>query len=102
MVELASQEDDPVALHENGRPIDGHLRRAWARDQAGRAEEVEELLARQPLPPPDGFVLHHRDVRGRSAECGEAEPQEQRGDFSQPRALGQAPTIDLPRQPYLP
>jgi hypothetical protein len=39
--------------------------------------QVKEFLRRHPPAPPDDLVLHHRQVRGRAAECRQAEPQEQ-------------------------
>ena len=55
-------------------------------DQVGRTDEIEELLARQPLPATHHLVLHHRDVRGGATERGEAELAEQQRELAERRA----------------
>ena len=57
--------------------VDGQLGRVGAGDEVGGAEQVEELLARQPAAPADDLVLHHRDVRRGAAEGRRAQPQEE-------------------------
>ncbi len=61
--------------------VDRHLRRARTRDEIRRCEQFEKPLVRQPFSATNEFVLHDRDVRGGSAECGQPEPQKRAGDF---------------------
>jgi hypothetical protein len=63
--------------------VNRHLGRVWAGNQIGCAEQIEEFLARQPLAAADDLVLHHRDVRCRTAKCGGAEFKKQYGNFEQ-------------------
>lgn len=62
---------------------DRELCRARARDQARRAEQVEKLLARQPLSSPDDVLLHHRDVTGRAAERDGPEGKEEAREIAE-------------------
>jgi hypothetical protein len=67
--------------------VNRHFGRTRSRHQVRCAEHVEEFVARDPAAAAHEFLLHHRDVCGRAAERGEAEPQERRCDFAQhPRA----------------
>jgi len=63
--------------------VDRQLGRVRPGDQVGRAQQVEEALAGDPSPPPHHLVLEQRDVRGRTAERGRAEPQEEQRDLAQ-------------------
>ena len=63
--------------------MDGHLGRVRPGDQVRRAQQVEELLVAQPLAPLDDLIVHHADVRGRPAEAGDPQLQEQGDDFPQ-------------------
>ena len=70
--------------------VDRQLGRVRPGDEVRRAEQVEELLVRQPLAAPDDLVLHHRDVRGGAAEGGRAQPEEEQRQFTQGCSLGAA------------
>lgn len=63
--------------------VDGHFGGVGAGDEVGRADQVEELLIGEPLPPSNDLVAHHRDVRSRTAEGGGAQAQEQSGDLAE-------------------
>ena len=55
-----------------------------ARDQVGRAQEIEEPLARDPAPAIDDLVLHEGDVGGRPAEADQPELEEDAPDLGEP------------------
>jgi hypothetical protein len=63
--------------------VDRHFGGVGARDEIGRAEQVEVLFFGEPLAATDNLVVEQRDVRGRPAERGQAEAKEERGDFEQ-------------------
>ena len=67
------------------------------RNEVGRAEIVKELLARQPAAPLDDLVLHHRDVRRRSAERRDTQAKEQP---SRVLTAESVPSPDPSRSPY--
>src|SRR5689334_1818523 len=82
--------------------VDRELRRIRTGNQAGRAEVVEKLLVCEPAATANDFVLHHRDVRRRTAERDRTEPEEEERDFAEgrphfvllpPRASVSAPDI---------
>src|SRR5262245_50051469 len=62
--------------------MDRHLRRVRSGDEVGRAEEVEELLSRQPATPADDLVLHQRDVSGGATEPDDAELEKEARDLA--------------------
>ena len=57
--------------------VDRHLGRVGTRDEIGGADEVEELVARHPLPTTHHFIFHHREVRRGTAKGRAAEAKEQ-------------------------
>lgn len=65
-----------------------HLSRVWARNQVGCAEQIKKFLIAQPVALLDDFIVHHRDMRGWSAECGGTEPQEQSCEFFNREFMG--------------
>src|SRR5690606_1479013 len=58
-----------------------HFRRVRTGNQVGGANQIEEVFTGNPLALLYDFVLHHRDVRCRSAEGNAPEPEEDEGDF---------------------
>ena len=67
--------------------MDGQFTRAGAWNQIAGTEQVEKFLTRKPLSAANQFVLHHGDVCRGTSEGGEAQPQEERGEFSYRDAL---------------
>jgi hypothetical protein len=63
--------------------VDRHLSGVRAGDQVGGAEQVEVLRFGEPSAAADDLVVKEGDVRGRPAECGEAQAKEETGDFEQ-------------------
>jgi hypothetical protein len=63
--------------------MNGHLRRAWSRNEVGRAQHVEKIRPRHPGAPADEFFLHHSDMCCRAAEGDRAEPQERESNWPQ-------------------
>lgn len=78
-----------------------HLCRVGTGDEIRRAEQIKEFLVTEPLAAFHGLVMHKRDVGRRTAEGGNAQPQEQRGNFSQSLRQRPAPS-PLFRRPHLP
>ena len=76
-------DDEPAPAGADEAEVDGHLGGVGAGDEVGRAEEVEEVLLADPATPLHDLVLHHGDVRGRAAEGGDPEPEEERGHLAQ-------------------
>src|SRR6266850_7205601 len=76
-------DQEPAPSRAQVADVDGHLRRVRTWNEIRRAEEIEESLPRQPLPPPDDLVLHHRDVRRGPTEGDAAELQEEPGKLAQ-------------------
>ena len=79
-------------MHNQSRPAspqvaeeNDDLGRGGSRNQVGGSQPVQELVARDPAPPRDHFVFHHGDVRGGAAKRGQAQTQEQPGDFGELR-----------------
>ena len=56
--------------------MDRHLGGVGAGHEVRRGEGARERVAVEPAPPLHELVLHHRDVRRRTAEGGRAEPPE--------------------------
>ena len=65
--------------------MDRQLRRIGPGDEIGRAHQIGELVARDPLPSRNQFVFHGRHVRGRPAEGGDSEAREYPGHFGERR-----------------
>ena len=63
--------------------MDGHLGRVWPWDQIGGAEEIQKLLIVQPAPAAHDFVVKQADVRGRAAERGQAQLEEDEENVTQ-------------------
>ena len=53
--------------------VHGHLGGVRAGDEIGRADHLHEFLVAQPAATTNGFVAHHGDVGGRTAESDQAE-----------------------------
>jgi hypothetical protein len=68
--------------------VDRHFGGIGAGDQVDRAQQVQELLAGNPAPAPDYFILHYGDVRGGSAEGGRSQSQEQACQLPENAAIG--------------
>ena len=60
-----------------------HLGGVGTWNQVGEAEQLEELIRRQPLPHPDGVLFEQGEVHDRPAEAHCAQPQEKPSEFSQ-------------------
>lgn len=58
--DAAEQQACPTCL--GVADIDGQFSRARAGNEIGHAQEVKKAFARQPLPPTNDFVFHHRNV----------------------------------------
>jgi len=65
----AGDQAGPASVPET--EVDGELRRARTGDEIRRAEQIQELLAREPLAAADRLVLHHGDVRRGPTERSE-------------------------------
>ena len=88
------RQDEAGAGDQEARPararmadVDGQLGRVGPRNQVGRAEVVEKLLAGEPVTTTDDLVLHHGDVRRRAPEGDGAELQEESRQLAERRAL---------------
>jgi hypothetical protein len=77
MIDAGRMKHAPVA------DVDRQLGRVRAGNEVGRAEKIEKLLARHPGPPAHDLLFHERDVRGRAAERGCAEPEEEQRQLAQ-------------------
>lgn len=61
--------------------VDCHFGRIGTGNEIGRAEQIKKLLGCQPLAADDDFIVHERNVRGRSAKSREAKLEEEPGNF---------------------
>jgi hypothetical protein len=83
------QDEAGPAQHQPGparpppRQHDGQLGRAGARQDADRAEQVQELGVGEPVPAPDRLVPQHGHVHGRAAEGDRAELAHHRPHLAQ-------------------
>jgi hypothetical protein len=77
--ETAEQQTRPTRAQITN--VDRHFGRVGTRDEIGRSEQIEELFVGQPLATHDDLIVHEPNVRGWSAEGGQAELEEERGNF---------------------
>ena len=84
------RQDEAAAGNEQPRPavprhpdVDRELGRVRARDEVGRTEVVEELIAREPRSTAHDLVLHHRDVRRGPAERRRPQAEKEKRGFDE-------------------
>ena len=75
--EADARQQQPVPLRQPITDMDREFGRTGAGNQVRSAEQIQELLLRQPLTPLHDLRLHQRDMRGRSAERSQPEPKKQ-------------------------
>jgi hypothetical protein len=63
--------------------VHDHLGGVGAWDEVRGPDEIEEVLACDPLAPFDELVVHHGDMRSGAAESDEPEAKEETGDLQQ-------------------
>ena len=66
--------------------VNRHFSGVGTRNEIGRAQKIEKLLARKPSASRDDFVFHHRNVRRRAAESDCAQLEEKPRQLEQRRA----------------
>src|SRR5690606_688056 len=81
--EARARDDEPASALLLVPDMDRHLRGVGARNQIRGPDEIEKVLPGEPAAAVDDLVLHHRDVRGRSAERDHAERQKELRDVTE-------------------
>src|SRR5690606_20202695 len=84
--EARARDDEPASALLLVPDMDRHLRGVGAGYQVCGPDEIEKMLPGEPAAAVDDLVLHHRDVRGRSAERDHAELQEEPRDVTKAAA----------------
>jgi hypothetical protein len=62
--------------------VEGELGGVRPGHQIGGADQIEEMRITHPAPATHHLVVHHRDVRCRAAEGGEAQLEEEQHQFA--------------------
>ena len=81
--DAAQEQAHPAGAHIPD--VDRHFCRIGTGDQVGRAQQIEELFIRQPFTAEDDFIVHDRNVRGRSAKRSESQLEKKRGNLNEGR-----------------